>query len=172
MIIFLILLDKYMADFRDSGWILVKDKDAINLTNTDGEGCAKACAEQIENCASFNYCPGKNGQAWDSYCELSSLSINTRNVQTYKNSVRNCRHYEKMNTIRTQNSLATAGGLTGGQFFGLLFGLFIVGLALGGAAYYGHDYYQRRNVAGGGGGFNFSVRFMRKDDHAKLQEEH
>ena len=170
MMIFSIVLDKYMADFRDSGWNLVKDKDAINLTETNGEGCAKACAEQIENCVSFNYCPGKSGEAYDSYCELSSLSINTPNVKTYQNTIRNCRHYEKANTFRTQNSKTTASGLTGGQLFGLLFGFFIVGLVVGVSSYYGYDYYKRRN-AGGGGGFNLSVRFMRKNDHAKLQEE-
>jgi hypothetical protein len=52
-------------------------------------------------------------------------------------------------------------GMSSSSFFGLIFGLFIVGIVLGTAALFGFQYYKKEMRLSSGTGL--SVRFMRQD---------
>jgi len=110
--------------------------------------------------------------------ELSSKSIYTTGVRTETQKF--CRHYERNslpnNTPITPNSgnpaigkvvsVQTAGGMSGGSFFGLIFGLFITGIILGTVGYFGYQYYKREVKDTGRPGLN--VRFVKDGDKASV----
>lgn len=159
---------KYLADYRTTGFNLIKDGGALEFSGDSAELCAKHCSTQTDNCNSFNFCPAIDNQR--SYCELSSKTTESPGVRFYTKQL--CRHYERHisavnnktnNNDVFHNSNTKVSGMSSKSFFGLIFGLFILGAVLGAIGFIGFQYY-RKEMTNGEGGIGLSVIFNRKNE--------
>ena len=153
---------------------MIKDDNSEKIRSLAAEDCARLCRQKYDNCVSFNFCPQISGE--DTLCELSTMSLNSGRPKTYTKA--NCRHYEMV----TKKYIF---GLSTGSFYGLIFGLFVVGMTLGAIGYFGYNYYKERSQTPSSNPsfdqsdgqnksrFNISVKFMRnsKGDREVLHNE-